>query len=321
VPTETGNLIVELPGIRPGPPLLFATHLDTVTLWVLAKTGGSELSDGSTALGGDNRRAAPSSATLAVALLKQTPHPSRCCSLYARKAPAWRQTQASCLGGASMCFNVDGRVAPTDHQEPWVWRKSQSGAKLPMPGSLQRRSRPLWLQRSFVRRPTRQAGLGGGETGWQGPQSASSAASTANRRAAPRVGDAAAISQRRGAQPGRVPATGIALGFNGAFKTKLKVKDASGATADVKFHHAGLSAVQPGQGKRGRSARHQGDHIAWPPPTYVFSNGGLDANCSTSTAFRRVWRRPKRNPRGGRVCRPSGVPAGLSSGDRPRDAR
>jgi tripeptide aminopeptidase len=37
VPTETGNLIVELPGIRPGPPLLFATHLDTVRLCAGAK--------------------------------------------------------------------------------------------------------------------------------------------------------------------------------------------------------------------------------------------------------------------------------------------
>lgn len=32
VPTETGNLIVDLPGTRPGPRLLFSTHLDTVPL-------------------------------------------------------------------------------------------------------------------------------------------------------------------------------------------------------------------------------------------------------------------------------------------------
>ena len=29
LPTQTGNLIVDLPGTRPGPRLLFATHLDT----------------------------------------------------------------------------------------------------------------------------------------------------------------------------------------------------------------------------------------------------------------------------------------------------
>src|SRR5207244_3957004 len=32
VPTETGNLVVKLPGTRPGPRLLFMTHLDTVPL-------------------------------------------------------------------------------------------------------------------------------------------------------------------------------------------------------------------------------------------------------------------------------------------------
>ena len=32
LPTETGNLIVDLPGTRPGPRLLFMTHLDTVPL-------------------------------------------------------------------------------------------------------------------------------------------------------------------------------------------------------------------------------------------------------------------------------------------------
>src|SRR5581483_11910897 len=32
LPTQTGNLIVTLPGTRPGPRLLFMTHLDTVPL-------------------------------------------------------------------------------------------------------------------------------------------------------------------------------------------------------------------------------------------------------------------------------------------------
>src|SRR3954467_14628389 len=32
LPTQTGNLIVTLPGTEPGPPLLFSTHLDTVPL-------------------------------------------------------------------------------------------------------------------------------------------------------------------------------------------------------------------------------------------------------------------------------------------------
>src|SRR5690606_1083299 len=37
LPTETGNLIVDLPGTRSGPRLLFSTHLDTVPLCAGAK--------------------------------------------------------------------------------------------------------------------------------------------------------------------------------------------------------------------------------------------------------------------------------------------
>ena len=58
LPTETGNLIVDLPGTRPGPRLLFSTHLDTVPLCAGAKPrreGDRIVSDGTTALGGDAR--------------------------------------------------------------------------------------------------------------------------------------------------------------------------------------------------------------------------------------------------------------------------
>src|SRR5687768_15001366 len=37
LPTQTGNLLVDLPGTRKGPRLLFATHLDTVPLCAGAK--------------------------------------------------------------------------------------------------------------------------------------------------------------------------------------------------------------------------------------------------------------------------------------------
>src|SRR5262245_34387081 len=57
LPTQTGNLLVDLPGTRPGPRLLFATHLDTVPLCAGARPkreNGRIVSDGTTALGGDN---------------------------------------------------------------------------------------------------------------------------------------------------------------------------------------------------------------------------------------------------------------------------
>ena len=59
LPTETGNLIVDLPGTRPGPRLLFSTHLDTVPLCAGVKPrreGDRIVSDGTTALGNMERR-------------------------------------------------------------------------------------------------------------------------------------------------------------------------------------------------------------------------------------------------------------------------
>src|SRR5207248_7818425 len=58
LPTQTGNLIVDLPGTRSGPRLLFTTHLDTVPLGAGAKPVRKEdriVPAGPTALGGDNR--------------------------------------------------------------------------------------------------------------------------------------------------------------------------------------------------------------------------------------------------------------------------
>src|SRR5262245_48207673 len=58
LPTQTGNLIVDLPGTHQGPRYLFMTHLDTVPLCAGAKPvlqGERIVPAGRTALGGDNR--------------------------------------------------------------------------------------------------------------------------------------------------------------------------------------------------------------------------------------------------------------------------
>src|SRR5437899_2898382 len=79
LPTQTGNLIVTLPGTRPGPRLLFMTHLDTVPLCAGAKPlrkGKRIVAAGPTALGGDNRTGVASLVTLATELMaRQAPHP------------------------------------------------------------------------------------------------------------------------------------------------------------------------------------------------------------------------------------------------------
>ena len=75
VPTQTGNLIVKLPGTRPGAPrLLFSTHLDTVPLCagaVPVRSKNRITAKGATALGGDNRTGVACLVTLAATLLER----------------------------------------------------------------------------------------------------------------------------------------------------------------------------------------------------------------------------------------------------------
>src|SRR5258708_3748376 len=79
LPTETGNLIVTLPGTRPGPRRMFMTHLDTVPLCAGAKPvrkGNRIVAAGPTALGGDNRTGVAALVTLAATLIeRKLPHP------------------------------------------------------------------------------------------------------------------------------------------------------------------------------------------------------------------------------------------------------
>jgi tripeptide aminopeptidase len=117
VPTETGNLLVSLPGTRPGPRLLFATHLDTVPLCagvVPVRSSKDRISSqGRTALGGDNRTGVACLVTLAATLLKhKLPHPPLTLLFTVREESGLygaRHLDPADLGGPVMGFNVDGR--------------------------------------------------------------------------------------------------------------------------------------------------------------------------------------------------------------------
>ncbi len=116
LPTQTGNLIVELPGTVAGPRRLFSTHLDTVPLCAGAKPerrGGRIVSDGTTALGGDNRTGVACLVTLAATLLqKNLPHPPLTLLFTVREESGlWgaRYVKVSDLGTPWLGFNVDGR--------------------------------------------------------------------------------------------------------------------------------------------------------------------------------------------------------------------
>lgn len=118
VPTQVGNLIVDLPGNRPGPRLLFATHLDTVPLCAGARPrreGDRIVSDGTTALGGDNRTGCAVLVSMVETLLAHDlPHPPITLLFTVREESGLhgaRELDPKDLGGAEMCFNVDSTHA------------------------------------------------------------------------------------------------------------------------------------------------------------------------------------------------------------------
>jgi tripeptide aminopeptidase len=117
LPTQTGNLIATLPGTRPGPRLLFLTHLDTVPLCagaVPVRSGKDRItSQGATALGGDNRTGVACLVTLAATLLaRRLPHPPLTLLFTVREESGLfgaRHVEPADLGGPVMGFNIDGR--------------------------------------------------------------------------------------------------------------------------------------------------------------------------------------------------------------------
>jgi tripeptide aminopeptidase len=117
-PTEVGNLFVDLPGTIPGPRLLFSAHLDTVKLCGGARPrqeGDRIVSDGTTALGGDNRTGCAVLVALAETLLKQNlPHPPITLLFTVREESGLhgvRELDPKDLGGPTMGFNVDSSKA------------------------------------------------------------------------------------------------------------------------------------------------------------------------------------------------------------------
>jgi tripeptide aminopeptidase len=118
LPTEVGNLIVDLPGTKPGPRLLFSTHMDTVPLCKGAKPrreGDRIVSDGTTALGGDNGTGCAVLIALAKTLIDhKLPHPPITILFTVREESGLhgaRELDPKDLLGATMGFNVDSTHA------------------------------------------------------------------------------------------------------------------------------------------------------------------------------------------------------------------
>ena len=186
-----------------------------------------------------------------------------------------------------MCFNVDGKLASeliigAVGQENWeVCDQGQGGPRRRCSGEghlgyagcsprlWPRLARPAGSERSRSARARAPA----------------TSASSVDKEGKP-AGDATnvvtdyAYLKGEARSPKAAFATQIALGFKEAFaKAKSDVKDASGATAEVKFDHA--PAYPPfNLDKKSTVVDYAGKAVAslGLKPTYVFSNGGLDAN-------------------------------------------
>ncbi len=118
LPTQTGNLIVQLPGTRKGPRRLFMTHLDTVPLCAGCKPVRKAqriVSVAPTALGGDNRTGVGVLVTLATTLLQRRLEYGPLTLLFTvrEESGLWgaRFVNKALLGEPVMGFNVDGSSA------------------------------------------------------------------------------------------------------------------------------------------------------------------------------------------------------------------
>jgi tripeptide aminopeptidase len=121
VPTQTGNLIVDLPGrgaMHNQPRVLFMTHMDTVPLCAGARpklAGRKIVNQAKTALGGDNRCGCGVLVTLAAELAKQKlDHPPITLLFCVREESGlWgaRHVDTKELGSPVMAFNYDGGSA------------------------------------------------------------------------------------------------------------------------------------------------------------------------------------------------------------------
>ncbi|MEZ6142436.1 MAG: M20/M25/M40 family metallo-hydrolase [Zavarzinella sp.] len=116
LPTQTGNLIVTLPGTIAADRILFMTHMDTVPLCagaVPVRKGNKIVPEGTTALGGDNRTGCAVLINLVRTLLQhKLPHPPITLLFTVREESGLfgaRFLDPKSLGGPVMGFNVDGR--------------------------------------------------------------------------------------------------------------------------------------------------------------------------------------------------------------------
>ena len=293
LPTQTGNLIVDLPGIKPGPRLMFATHLDTVPLCAGAKAsrnGNRIVSDGTTALGGDNRTGCGVLVMLAETLIKhKLPHPPITLLFTVREESGLhgaRELDPKDLGGAVLCINVDSQ-RPADliigaiGQENWqaeIRGKASHAGLAPEKGISATLVGAIALadarEEGWFGKVTKADGYGTSNVGVFGGHDGKAAGDATN------VVTDYAFIKGEARSPDAAFATQIALGFMKSFESaKAQVTDVEGKTAELMFTH---SASYPPfrldeKSTAVKFAVHSMKQLGI-EPNLIFSPGGLDAN-------------------------------------------
>src|SRR5262249_6635742 len=292
-PTQTGNFFVDLPGTRKGQRILFITHLDTVTLCAGTKPqreGNRIVSDGTTALGGDNRTGCAVLVALVETLLKhKLPHPPLSLLFAVREESGiqgCRYMDPADLNGATKGFNVDSKLAAdliTGAVGQEYWDVDIKG-KAAHAGLAPEKGISATLVAAVALTEARRAGWFGKVVKPEG-KGTSNAGVFSGKDGKP-AGDATNVVtdyvhiKGEARSPDLAFAHAITEGFREAFeKAQAEVKDADGATAQVKFEApnayppSNLEADAPAVRHAIRAAESIGMK-----PTTVFSNGGLDAN-------------------------------------------
>ncbi len=293
LPTQTGNLIVDLPATAEGPHLLFSTHLDTVPLCRGAKPkvdGRRVVSDGTTALGGDNRTGCGVLVSLAETLIKhKLPHPKITLLFTVREESGLhgaRELNPKDLGGPVMCINVDSQK-PDDliigavGQENWeveIKGRAAHAGLAPDKGISATLVGALGLANArrdgWFGKIEKANGHGTSNVGIFGGKDGKPAGDATN------VVTDYAWMRGEARSPELSFAAEIAEAFGRAFEeARQAVKATDGAVADVKYTHVKayppfrLADDSPAVTRAAKALEALGLK-----PKLVFSPGGLDAN-------------------------------------------
>jgi tripeptide aminopeptidase len=296
LPTQTGNLIVTLPGTKPGPRRLFSTHLDTVPLCAGAvpmRKGERIVPQGSTALGGDNRTGVAALVTMLVELHTQNiPYaPMTVLFTVREESGLWgaRTVDLDELSNPVMGFNIDGGSAQmltigavgADRWEVEIFGKASHAGVHPERGI----SATIVLARALA--SIHQDGWFGKirKKGKEGTSNVGPVGDAQGRSAGQATNVVTDYAKVQGESRSHDPKfiTAITTAYKSAFQKAAKeVRDDTGKTAKLKFtpFRSYYPYALKENSKVVQAALATAAGLGW-QSSLKLSNGGLDANWLT----------------------------------------